>query len=262
MKKLIRALGLLITIYALTVSISAQTTVASSEKVIGQARGAYYNLTRQGFHGFEAGLDPKWEVILGPTATEENLKVFRAVRFSITVDARGAVTLSHVVVSADKTRLEPYIKQIDYNIKRLVTGLFGTWAAFMVNSPFPENESQIKVEDSAAGCRLFYTTQSADVVLTLTNDLAISEWKLIDRAAKRTVRPLFQKTTDGLLLTGYHSLFEPLGVGIKTTLDINIDYQVVNGMKLPRKIRFKGMHGSEPVEAELTLHSVRAARRS
>jgi hypothetical protein len=70
---------------------------------------------------------------------------------------------------------------------------------------------------------------------------------------KRTVKPQFQKTPDGLLLSGYHGVFEPVGDGIKTTLDFKIEYQDVNGLKVPRKLRFNGMHGSEPVEAELVF---------
>src|SRR5688572_29792766 len=107
---------------------SAHPVRCGDQDVIGQARDAYYNLARQGFYGFEAALVPNWEVILGPTATKENLKVFRALRFSMAVDARGAVTINHAVVSSDRTRLQSYIKQIDYNFQRLVRGVFGTWA--------------------------------------------------------------------------------------------------------------------------------------
>jgi hypothetical protein len=254
MKKLNGALAALITVFSFTVPISAQSNQSGNQYVIGQARGAYYNLTRHGFNGFDAAVEPKWEVILGPTATMENLKVFRAVRFSMTVDAKGAVKVNHVVISSDRTRLEPYIKQIQYNIQRLVTGVLGTWATFMVNSPFPEDEQQIRVENLSTGYHLFYTRQSSDAMLTLTRDLLITEWRLTDSTAKRTIKPFFQKTTDGLLLRGYQTIFEPLGPGLKTTLEINIEYQAVSGMKLPRKVQFKGMHGSEPVEAELTFN--------
>lgn len=260
-RKLIRTIGSLLTIYALTVSVSGHPARTSSQDVIGQARAAYYNVGRHGFNGFEAALDPKWEVILGSTATEENLKIFRALRFAVSVDTRGAVTVTHVVLGAKTKRLEPYRKQVQYNIQRLVSAVIGTWATFMVNSPFPD-ESQIKLEQTANGYHLFYSIESRDVMLTLTNELLISERQILDAGARRTIKPVFQKTTDGFLLTGYHSVFAPLGEGIRTTLDIKIDHQVVSKMKLPRKIQLKGTYGNEPIEAELTLHSVRAERKS
>ena len=87
----------------------------------------------------------------------------------------------------------------------------------------------------------------------MTNDLVMTEWTVSGPTVKRTVKPQFQKTVDGLLLTGYHGVFEPVGPGTRTTLDFKIEYQDAAGMKVPRKLRFNGMHGSEPVEAELVF---------
>ena len=120
----------------------------------------------------------------------------------------------------------------------------------MVNSPFPETE-QIKIENSGGENRLSFNMQSGEVMLRMTGDFLITEWKLSGPTGKRTVKPRFQKTVEGFLLTGYQSVFEPTNAGIKTTLDFNIEYRDVDGMKLPHKVRFSGMHGTEPVEAEL-----------
>jgi hypothetical protein len=87
----------------------------------------------------------------------------------------------------------------------------------------------------------------------MADDISIKEWNLSAPTVKRTVKPQFQKTADGLLLTDYKQIFEPVGDGIKTTLDFHIQYQDLNGMKVPEKVRLSGMHGSEPVEAELTF---------
>jgi hypothetical protein len=229
-------------------------SVRSSQDVIGQARGAYYSLTRQGFYGFKAAIEPNWEVILGPTATPENLKVFRAFRFSMTVDSNGAVTVRHEIAGIEKPQSESLVRQIHDDVQRLVGSFFGTWSMFTVNSPFPGPESEIKIENLGKEYRLFYTMPSADAMIRMRSDLLITEWKLNGPRAKRTLKPFFQKAAEGLLLSGYQTVFEPVSEGIKTTLDINIEYQDVNGMKLPHKVRIRGMHGSEPVEAELTFN--------
>jgi hypothetical protein len=253
MRKLLRPTGSLLAVFVLTVSVSAPAAGTKGEDVVHQVRAAYYDLTRQGFHGFNAALDPNWEVILGPTATRENLKIFRALRFSMSVDEKGIVTVVHDPISTRNPQLESYINQIHFNIQRLVSAVFGTWAMFMVNGPLPDNESQIKLENLTKGYRLFYTRQSASVMLTMTSDLVITEVKLTDPTASRMVKPRFQKTTEGLVLNGYQMLFEPLGEGIKTTLDVTIENRLVSKMKLPSKIQFKGMYGSEPVEAEVSF---------
>lgn len=267
-RKLIRVLASLVTICAVTVPLAVHAVTAqkvsthsasttsqdiTKQEVISRARGAYYNLARHGFSGFKAEIEPNWEVILGPSASQESLNAFRALRFSMTVDAAGAVTVSHQVVNKDEARLERYARQIHNDIQRLLAAFFGAWSMFTISSPFPPTESNSKVENSDKKHRISYTTQSADAILTLTSDLLITELKFTGQRAKRTIKPLFQKTAEGLLLTSYQTFFEPVGEGIKTTLNISVEHQDVSGMKLPHKVQIKGMHGSEPVAAELTF---------
>ena len=252
--KLSRAPGFLLTILALTASVYPQEHSPANQDVISQARNAYYSLPRKGFKGFTATIEPNWEVILAQTATPANLKIFRAIRFSMVVDANGAVTVTHEVgADAAKPDLQPTVDRIHYDIQRLVTGFFNTWRIFAVNSPFPETASDVKIENAGKQYRVSYQTQSGDVTIAMNSDLLMTEWNFSAPTVNRTVKPKFQKTVDGLLLTGYHGVFEPIGPGIKTTLDFQIEYQDVSGMKVPRKLRFNGMHGSEPVEAELVF---------
>ena len=89
--------------------------------------------------------------------------------------------------------------------------------------------------------------------MTMDGDFLITEWNLSGPRAMRKIKPHFQKTDDGFLLTGYQEFSEPIGAGNKTTLDFNVEYQDVSGLRLPHKVRFKGMHGIEPVAAELVF---------
>ncbi len=229
-------------------------TAQDKQGLADRAQKAYYNLFSRGFNGFTATIEPNWEVILGKAATTQNLKVFRALRFTLSVDARGTVAVTYQTANPDKVRLEPYAKQIHANVEGLVTGFFSTWSTFVVTSPFPIRDAQTRIEDGTNEHRLLFKTRSADAILTLTNDLLISELKLTGPSGKRTIKPAFQKTTEGLLLSSFSSTFEPVNEGLlSTTLDVQIEYQQVTGMRLPHKVRIKGMHGSEPIEAELAF---------
>lgn len=255
MTKLTRAVGSLSLILALTIAVHpGEQTASSQQDVLGQARTAYYSLAKKGFKGFTATVEPNWEVILAQTATPANLKIFRDVRFTMMVDANGSIAVTHELgPNATKPDLQPTINRIHFDVQRLVTGFFNTWRIFVVSSPFPETENQIKIDKAGKQYRVSYTTQSGEVTITTTADLLIKEWNLSGPTVKRTVKPQFQKTADGYLLTGYQGISEPIGQGIKTTLDFHIEYQDLNGMKVPQKVRFTGMHGSEPVEAELVF---------
>ena len=233
-----------VALFLLASSASGQANTATEQKVITEARAAYYNLARHGFIGFQAAIEPDWKVILADTANKENLKVFRDLRLSMIVDASGAVT-----VNREFGDTHPSLKQIHDHVQRLLSSFFGTWAFFMIGSPFPQ--LQIRVESGQNGYRLSYRVQSTDVILSLSPDFLITEGQLFDSNAKRTIRPVFQKTAEGFVLLGYHTIFEPKDQGNKTTIDTIIDYHDVGGMKLPGRIHIKGMYGPEPIEAEL-----------
>ena len=249
--KFSRALGFPLTILALTASAYTRGQTPLKQDVIGQARSAYYSLARKEFKGFNATVEPNWEMILAQTATPSNLKMFRAIQFSMRVDANGAVTVTHEA-GADAPNAE-VVNKVHFDVQRLVTGFFNVWRIFVVGSPFLETPSDAKVENGEKQYRVSYPTQAGAMTITMTSDLLITEWNLAGPTLKRTMKPQFQKTVDGFLLTAYYATFEPVGDGIKTTLDFKIEYQDVNGMKVPRKVRFNGMHGSEPVEAELVF---------
>ena len=209
----------------------------------------YYNLRRQSFNGFQATIEPNWEVILADTATEENLKVFRAVHFFMTVDARGAVTLRHEVDEKQRTKVKPYLSQIHDDVQRLLAGFFRTWSFFMIDSAFPE--TQIKLERVGAQHIVSYTFRSDQVVLNMSPDFVLTEGRFSGPTSRRVINPIFQMTSEGFVLTGYQTVFEPVAAGVRSTLETRVEYQDVTGMKLPNKIHIKGMYGSEPIEAEL-----------
>lgn len=224
---------------------------ATDQEVVTRARNAYYSLARKGFKGFSATIEPNWEVILAQTATSSTLKTFRAVRFSMVVAESGAVTVTHEV-GANAASAE-VVDRIHADVQRIVAGFFNMWRAFVVSSPFPETENKIRIEDAGKQYRLFYTTQPSDVTITTTKEFLITEINISAPTFKRTVRPQFQKTADGFLLTGYTQVSEPISGGVKTTLEFHVEYQDLNGLKVPQKVRLRGMYGAEPVEAELVF---------
>lgn len=241
--KLITVL-LSVVLFVLTPSILGQTTETRDERFIADARSAYYNLARQGFAGFHASIEPDWKVILADSATKDNLKVFRSLRFSMVVDASGAVTVNHEF--GDE---KPFVKEIHGHLQRLLSSFFGTWAFFMISSPF--SGSEVRIERIENGYNVSYRMQSTEVTLSMSSDFLITEARLFDSTSRRTVRPVFQKTPTGFVLLSYHIVFEPLSQGNKTTIETTIDYRDLGGMRLPNKIHIKGMYGGEPVEAEL-----------
>jgi hypothetical protein len=229
LSKRIIALGSVATLILIASSTSGQTTAATEPKMIGDARAAYYNVTRHGFNGFQATIKPDWKVILAEAATRENLKVFRALRFSMVSDANGTIT-----VNREFGQLNTSVTQIHNHLERLLSGFFATWAFFTIGGPFPE--VPIRIENIGKGFHFLYRVQSTDAMLSIGPDFLISEVQLSDSSSKRTITPVFERTPEGLILLGYHNTFEPLATGVKTTIDTTIEYRDIGEMKLPSKI--------------------------
>jgi hypothetical protein len=254
MRRLLQALGTLFAVLTFTLSIDAGDQVATHQDLVAKARSSYYSLTKKGFKGFTASVEPNWKIILADTATRENLKIFRSIRFTIVVNPEGVVTLNYEVrAEAATPALQPFVKRIHSDLQRLIAGFFNTWRMFTVSSPFPETENLIKIENLRDQYRFIGNMRSGEVMISTTVDFSITEWKLTGPTAKRTIKPLFEKTVDGFLLTAYQSFFDPIGEGTKTLLDFDIEYQDVGGSKVPHKVRLSGVHGNEPVESELVF---------
>lgn len=244
----------IIALHAFTMNALA---AGNCEEKISAARNAYYNPKSHGFAGFTATIKPNWKVILGPTSTRQNLKVFQSIRFSLEADANGAVKVTRDFAE-NAAGAEAYIKEIQENLQRLVSGFFGIWSVFTITSPFPaESENSLKFENAGNECRVFYSTNTTDVVLAMTDANVISELKLNSPRARRTIKPVFEKTSEGLLIKGYHSLFEPIGAGMKSDLKVAIEYQEVDGIKLPSKLELRGKLGADPIAAELSFDEMR-----
>jgi hypothetical protein len=145
------------------------------------------------------------------------------------------------------------VARIQYDLQRLVIGFFNTWRTFVVTSPLSVPENVIKLENQGKEYRLSYITLSGEITIVMTDELLIRETKFSGRSVKRTLKPQFEKTADGFLLTDYKQVTEPVGEGITTILDFHIQYQDLNGLKLPQKVRLGGTYGTEPVQAELTF---------
>ena len=246
MRKLVSLILALFAIYALTMPVAGQNW----RDAIGQARSSYYNPKRQGFGGFTASIKPNWKVTLGPTATQQNLKVFQSIRFLLALDANGAVTVTRDFAEQAAGQ-EAYVKQIQENLQRLVSGFFGVWTVFTLTSPLPESGSALKIDNRTGELQLAYTTDTTNVGLKLTSDFAITELTLNSPGARRIIKPVFEKTPEGFLLKGYHSLYEPVGQGVKTDLEVTIEYQFVDVIRLPHKLELRGILGNEPIAAEL-----------
>ena len=85
---------------SLAVMAQSRTPVADN-KVIEDARHAYYSLRTAGLDEFRATVKPNWELVLkdqlkaDPVGAQAGLKLLNGIHFSMLLDNAGKVTVTH-----------------------------------------------------------------------------------------------------------------------------------------------------------------------
>jgi hypothetical protein len=124
----------------------------------------------------------------------------------------------------------------------------------MLTSPFPEVDSDYRLEEIDNRYRLSYKEGTAAVVTTMSKkDLVISEIAVDSPEFKSVIKPQFTRNEQGLVLSGYEANYQGVTDGTKVLLNVQIENQPVNGLQLPRKLNLSGLYQGTPFEMELVF---------
>jgi hypothetical protein len=228
------------------------------KEVIRQARAAYYSLRERGLTEFQAGIKPNWEVVLkeqmrsDPAGAQAGLKLLNSLHFVMSLDSAGKVKVNH---SADapppNERVASGFNQIYSGMDQAVSGFFDSWSPFMLTSPLPEVESEYQLEDQGGEYRISYKDGPAEVVTLMNKDFTITVIKVTSPEFLSTFRPVFTRTQKGFILSGYSADYQPTsGKGV-VALTVQVEYQEVNGLQLPRKLSLDSKYDGNPTQMEL-----------
>lgn len=228
---------------------------SNNGEVIRQASASYYGLRKHGLTEFQARVTPTWEVTVKDVASNpEALKVLRSLKSTILFKADNDVKVTHDVgIKAPNAEVEEGFKQIFDGIEKMLDGFFTTWTMFMFDSPFPPPDGDFQLKDFGSTYLLTYKETDADVAFTMTKDFSITELKVVSPTFSSSISPQLIKTEKGFILTGYTANYVPAKGPGKVELNIQIDNQDVNGLKLPQRLRVHSVLDGEAYETELVF---------
>jgi hypothetical protein len=228
---------------------------SNKAEVIRQAGASYYNLRKYGLTEFQARVAPTWEVISkGVESNPEALKLLRNLKFTFFFGANDEVRITQDVgIAAPNAQVEGAFKQIIGSMEEMLDGIFKTWSLFMIKTPFPPAEGESQLKDLGSAYLLTFKESSADIAFTMTKDFSVTELKVVSPNFSSSIRPQFTKTEKGNVLIGYSANYvQAKGLG-KVELNIQIDNQDVNGLKLPQRIRVHSVLDGEAYETEMVF---------
>ncbi len=232
--------------------------VANKRAIVNQARQAYYSLKDRGLIEFQANVSPNWRLVLkdqiatNPASAETALKLLNGIHFTVSLGPDGVVKVTHQAdVAPTNVKVAEGFNQIFTGMEQAMSGFFDTWKPFMLSSPFPDADSDYQLEGLDSQYLLSYKDGTADVATTMSKNLVISEIKVDSPAFKSVLQPQFIKSPQGLLFTGYDATYREPSGGEGVQLKVQIDYQQVNGLQLPRKLNLAGSYQGTPFAMEL-----------
>lgn len=238
---------------------SANGAQRDDKEIIKQARQEYYNLRNRGLIAFSSSVQPNWRVVLkeqlsADSANAENaVNLLNGIHFLLTLGPDGAIKVTHRAdVAPPNEKAAEGFKQIFGGMEQSLSGFFDTWSPFMLTSPFPEVDSDYRLEEIDNQYRLSYKEGTATVVTTMSKkDLVISEIAVDSPEFKSVIKPQFTRNEQGLVLSGYQANYQGIADSTKVLLNVQIENQPVNGLQLPRKLNLSGSYQGAPFEMEL-----------
>ena len=236
------------------------TTQAASQRVLQQARDAYYSLRAVGLDEFKSTIKPNWEMVLrdqtqsDPKQAQAALELLNGLHFTMQLDKNGKVTVSHRADSEPPNeKVREGFEQIYGGIDQAVSGFFATWSVFMLTSPFPEVDSVYQLDDLGSQYRLSYKEGASDIVTLLGKDLIITEIKVTAPQFVSTIKPQIRKSDKGFVLAGYVGDYTPTAGGGVVHLDVKIENGPVNGLQLPLTLLADSVYDGTPTRMELAF---------
>ncbi|HTC95623.1 MAG TPA: hypothetical protein VK699_19425 [Terriglobales bacterium] len=228
--------------------------------VLRRARDSYYSLRGLGLVSYESSITPNWSLTLkdqikaDPSSAEASLKLLNGIHFTMTLDANGNVEVSHKTdVDPPNQQVADGFNQIYGGMAQAVSGLFTTWSVFMLTSPFPEVESDYKLEETADEYRISYKEGESDITTMMTKELVITEITVRTSTFTSSIKPTLAKTRQGLVLSSYEGNYEPKSGPGTTHINAQFNYLDVNGLQLPQKVNLDSVYDGTANQMELTF---------
>ena len=221
----------------LTFAYAPPARCAEKNPIQDEADRAYYNLKAKGLVQFSCEVQPDFDaayknIPVDAVGRDQVLPIAKKTRFQVVVGPSGAASVSHQSSDAPATEeVATRVRQTIGGMEQIITGFFETWSNQMINPPLGGG-IEYQVEQLPEGYR--FTADSAGVHITasMNRDFVTDLIEAKGPELDGSVAPRYTRRPDGLLLESYDATYKTGGNSQK--LSVNIQYQEIEGLLLPR----------------------------
>jgi hypothetical protein len=242
--------------------VSAQAQLDKAA-IVKQAAQSYYSVRAAGLIEFQARVTPTWEVALKDTnPNPEGLKLLNALKFTVFFDAENAVRVDHEVgIAAPNEKVQASFDRVFAGIQQVLEGYFETWDLFMINNPFPVATGAFDLKAEGSGYVISFKETVADVTVNMNKDFTVTLVRVVSPEFNSSISPQFTRTDKGFVLVAYSAKYVPTKGPGAVDLNVQIDYQDVQALKLPQRVRAHSVLDGQATDVELVLSEYQVKKR-
>lgn len=244
---------------------STLAAAQNGDAVLNQARQSYYSLHKEGLVSFTCNLIPDWRFMMKRmNVPADRIKPANAIlnelHFTMSMAANGVVTTKHNNPNWTGKKQAAF-GQITSGMQQTISGAFETWKVYALDPGLPHPGSVYQLTSTGSQYQLRYKDSTADVVTTMTPNFAISETAVTAPKFISSVRPTFQKTKKGFVMTGYTADYKSHNPAETTHLNIAFSNRAVQGFELIRWMHIDATYGGSPYAINVSFTNCKTTRK-
>lgn len=226
-----------------------QSGEGERKQILATARQSYYNLRQAGLIEFQVSIKPNWQMVADFQSHSDVVKLLDGLHFSMSIDSESKLRIDHQTeLIPTSAKSSDYIDRIFKDMDEAVSRFISTWSVFMLTSPFSTNDSSYEIMKLVDRYEFSRREGETNVVTVTGKDFRINEIRVTGPGFKASLKPALTETPAGFILNGYSARYE---TGSRNTaVDVRLEYQLVNGLQLPRRVNVNTLYEGKPGHVE------------
>jgi len=257
----LRRLLLAILVFSLTVPVIAGQQGSSPDRqaIIKKGAAAYYSLKNLGLTGFECVATPDWDKFLAENLkndppAETLVRKFKLVRGRVSISETGAPATT--IFLTDGSQVDESMTQMTDGLEQMLNGYLQSWWPFVFENPLAELDATTEIKEEGSGYRIHQKQGASEVSILITKDSVMTVLEVVLPGGSVVIYPKFVSTGKGLLLSNLESDIKSQ----QQHVSITIDYQDVDGFKLPARAAYKVTSPTVNVSLDVTFSKYKISK--
>jgi hypothetical protein len=219
-----------------------QQDLANRKQILAEAKAAQYSLLREGMQSLHATARFDWPTFLDwrgaqDASEKEMLAAFADSHYEVAIDGDGTPTVSAVEgkMPSDAKDADSVRGEVE-GMAHTLASLLNAWTGYMAATVLPGEDVDIHMAETGGTYYLKYFIGETAFAIDMNSKFQMTRVWEKDARSMSEVRPAFEATPRGFVLSGYEGSFENYEKNRSTTAKLTLEYETVDGILVPQML--------------------------